>query len=519
MGTVTVNYAATYPRDLTALASELAEMGGIFRRNIRKILLCGDSILQFGLDVAPSVTAIADNGDGTATITFSGATSFTTGGTIFVNSAPDVKYNTFGATITAMRTSAPYTVTYQMSTRNSPVTGAAAANTLVYYPLRHTVTGMLGWFEFYFSGPMSAQYAMAGGVDSGQALTMLQAALAEDSTADDIVICVGMNDIYSRGWSFAVVQASIKALIDAANATGKAVYVFTVPPRNSADSNWSAGKQTIHNQLNKWIWGYCKDLGLTPLDSWRAANNGVTWVNPAATNPDPTANFTLGSPDYTHPMSRGGAAMGQQLATAMTTRKVAPFVAAHSAIANQGNLFTNSSFAGTAGTSTPGSGTINGSVPDSWTVEITSGTPTVTLTSVARTVSADGDASGNNLQAVFTYSGTGTQIFRLLQSGMHASLTPGLRYRATIPVTVAGATGMTGLEGVLFGTGTGSGNLNIGNVLGTSAALSGDYSGALVIPEFTCPASLSSLSVFARFYFTSGGATIVFGKPTFEVVS
>lgn len=486
-------------------------------RNLRKVLIVADSLLQFGLDAAPTVTDIVDNGNGTATITFSGSTNFTTGGEIFVNVAPAEKFNTFGSRITDMRTSAPFTVTYTMSARNSPITGAAAANTTAFYPLRRSVLGALGWFEYYFGGALSAQYAMAGGADSGQCLAMLQDALSADTTTEDIIICAGMNDIYARGWDYATAQSSIKALINTAAASGKTVYIATIPPRNSADAAWSSAKQTIHNKINKYIWAYAKTLGLNPIDTWRATNNAVTWVNPAASNPDPTTDFTSAS-DYAHPISRGAAAFGKLLGEALASRAVEPFVAAHASIANQNNLFTNSSLTGTAGTKTPGSGSIVGNAPDSWTVEITAGTPTVTLSSPARTVAADGDASGNNLQAVFAYSGSGTQIFRLLQSGMHASLTPGSRYRIMVPVDITGAAGMTGMEAIAFGTGTGSGNLNVGGLVGTGVALPGDYSGVMVIPEFEAPASLSSLSIFFRFYFTSGGATIKFGKPTFEMV-
>lgn len=290
-----------------------------------------------------------------------------------------------------------------------------------------------------------------------------------------------------------------------------------VPPRDSASAAWSSGKQTVHNQLNKYLWEYAKFRGATPLDSWRAVDGGETWVDPAATNPDPTSGFTSAS-DYTHPIIRGAAAFGKMLCDALRSRAVDPFTGAHSAIAEEGNLFTNSSLTGTSGTKTPASGTIVGNAPDSWTVEITAGTPTITLTSPARTVAADGDANGNNLQAVFAYSGSGTQAFRLLQSGMHASLTPGETYRIVVPVSITGATGMIGMECIAFGTVTGSGNLNIGALVGTSGAISGDYEGAFVIPDFECPASLSSLFVFARFYFSSGGATIVFGKPTFDLV-
>ena len=46
-------------------------------------------------------------------------------------------------------------------------------------------------------------------------------------------------------------------------------------------------------------------------------------------------------------------------------------------------------------------GTISGSAPDSWTVEITSGTGTLTLTNPARTVAADGDADGEDAAGDF----------------------------------------------------------------------------------------------------------------------
>ncbi|HMW19354.1 MAG TPA: SGNH/GDSL hydrolase family protein, partial [Accumulibacter sp.] len=500
-----------------ALSAAGQTLNTTLRKN-RKTLLVGDSIAQFFLDSAPSVTAIVDNGNGTATATFSGSHNYYVGSEIFVNSAPQSKFNTFGSLVTAQQNSNPYTVTYALSSRNSPVTGANDAATLCYYMKRYSCLGGASWFEFFAGDKINWTLACAGGAESTQALTMLNDALSLGEIYDDVIVCCGMNDIYAHGNSYATNQTNLAALLVKAANTGARLWTLLVPPRNSADAIWSAGKQTIHNQTNKWLWEYTRSLGGTPIDLWRATHNGSTWINSGATNPDPTTGFTSSS-DYTHPLNIGASAMGLAISSVFSANGPRSFVGSHGGITGQGNLFANPKLTGTGGTKTAGSGTINGTVPDSWTVEITWGTPTVTLTSPARTVSADGDADGNNLQAVFAWSGSGTQVFRLINTtSLHGSVTPGTRYRVKFPVTITGASGMTGMECVLFGANPTNGNTNIGTLLGTSQAMAGSFSGAFVIPDWVAPSGMTSLSAYARFYFNSGGATIVFGKPTFEPV-
>jgi hypothetical protein len=265
-----------------------------------------------------------------------------------------------------------------------------------------------------------------------------------------------------------------------------------------------------------WLADYCAQAGIDFADTWAAQHNGSTWVNAAAGNPDPTTGFTNAT-DGTHPLNVGAYAFASATPSSVLARFPRPIKYAHSAISTAINKFLNPRLTGIAGTKTVGTGTINGTVPDNWTVEITAGTPTVTLTSPARTVSADGDADGSNLQAVFAYSGTGTQVFRLVNAAsLHSSLTVGDVMDVEIPVTITGATGMVGMEFILFGAKSSGGNENIGHLVGTSSAMAGSFDGSLRVDGWTVPSGMTSLSVFARFYFSSGGATILFGKPRFE---
>jgi hypothetical protein len=263
------------------------------------------------------------------------------------------------------------------------------------------------------------------------------------------------------------------------------------------------------------MWRYAVQIGATPIDSWRGTQNGSTLVNAGASNPDPTANF-LGA-DATHTTNLGALC----IARAITTQwgLVQPtlglgFQGGHAAVQNQGNALTNSRLTGTGGTKTAGSGTITGNAPDSWTVEITSGTGTLTLTNPTRTVAADGDADGNKLSVGISVAAASWRLMNT--SSLHAAVTAGQVRDAYVPITITGAAGLTGIELILFGTKSSGGNENLG-FTGVSQAISGDISLCLRIPRWVVPSGLTSLSFFVRF--TGGTAgTFVIGKPCLELV-
>jgi len=167
-----------------------------------------------------------------------------------------------------------------------------------------------------------------------------------------------------------------------------------------------------------------------------------------------------------------------------------------------------------------GTGTITGNVPDSWTLENTSGSPALTTTIAARSVASDGDAYGNNFQIACVYGGAGTNIYRLINTtSIHGSVTAGQSYKLRLQVSLTSVTGLTGIELVVFGSAGGGGNPSAYALQGTAQVIAQNLSGALETPPWTAPASgLTSLLVFLRVYHSSGGSTLVVSKPEFVPV-
>jgi lysophospholipase L1-like esterase len=483
------------------------------------VLLVGDSITVYAWDSGPACTANVDNGNGTGTISFSSSHNWVAGSRISISNSVSRPLNVFNAPVTAITNSGTFTVTYQLGGRTSPVVSGVASLTATQHMGRHSSIGFAGWLEALRGRPQNYILAAAGGADSTQALTMYNDTLAEASAAhvSDIILMIGTNDVFARAWSFATTQANIKALIDGIRATSPArLWVVMPPPYSSAAAGWSSAKQIVMNRIIRWLWRYAAIAGATPVDSWRGKQNGTTYVNAGATNPDPTAGFN--GADGVHPTNLGALAIARSIAEQLEFVQPNPYVlgyqGGHSAVQNQGNAFVNSSLSGTAGTKTAGGGTIVGTAPDSWTVEITSGTGTITLSSPARTVAADGDAQGSNLQVVPSVSAT---TWRLINTtSLHSSLTAGEVRDIFFPLRIVGAAGLTGIEVVLFGTKSSGGNENLGFV-GVSQAITGDLSVCMRVPRWTVPSGLTSLVVFLRFTGATAG-TFTIGKPCFELV-
>jgi len=479
-------------------------------------LLVGDSNTAFMFDQGPSVTAIADNGDGTGTVTFSGSHNWAVGGRITVNNSPVRALNAFDAEVLAQVNSGTFTVTYRLGGRTSPVQGASAAATQTFNMGRYAPIGYAVWLEALQNRRMGYTLAAAGGADATQALTTYNDWLSTAPAAPGaVVLMIGTNDVFARGFDFATAQANIKSLVDRiASTTTARLWWLSPPPLNSSALGWTAGKQTVMNRLIRWMSRYAPTIGASFVDTWRGVQNGSSLVNGAAANPDATANFMLA--DGTHTSALGALAIARAVSAAMG--QVQPslplgFQGAHAATQNQGNAFINSRLTSTGGTATPGGGVISGTVPASWTVEITAGTGTLTLTSPARTVANDGDTDGNNLQVIPSVSAT---TWRVMQSGLQTAVTAGETRDLVWPISITGAAALTGVELILFGVKSSGGNENLG-IAGVSQAITGNFSGSLRIPRWTVPSGLTALSVFIRFTGATAG-TFVLGKPSFEIV-
>lgn len=278
------------------------------------VLLVGDSITSYAWDLGPTVTAIVDNGNGTATITFNASHNWAVGGRITVNNSPLREFNEFSAEVTAIVNANPYTVTYRIGGRTSPVVGASASSTQTLYMGRYSPLGYAAWLEALVGRRLSFVLAAAGGADSAQALRLFEDAARSALAArcQDTVLMIGTNDVFARGLGFAAAQTQIATLmVRVREAMPGKLWVLMPPPMGSGAAAWSAGKQTVLNRVIRWLWRYSIELGATPIDTWRGAQNGSTLVNPAASNPDPTSNF-LGA-DATHPTNLGALAIARAL--------------------------------------------------------------------------------------------------------------------------------------------------------------------------------------------------------------
>lgn len=485
---------------------------------VTSALLAGDSNSANVMPTAGSITAIVDNGDGTATITFAAAHRFAVGHPIIVNNAGARKFNVFGGIVTAQQNSNPYTVTYTLGGRTSPLVTANNA-AVAYYASSLSNTGFAMWLQALQRRSLRYTYACAGGTDSGQILTMYDDALAEAQAKglSDVIVMAGTNDIYARGWDFSTVRASLKALIDRIVATsGARVWWLTVPPKTSADSSWSAAKQLVHNRINRWAMRYAAQVGAVCIDTWRskAQNPAATVVNAAATNPDYTSLF---SSDNTHTTNVAALAIARDVDAGM--RQVcaasAECLGAHAALHATNNAAPNPQLMGSSGTVVLGPGG-TGTAPDDWTVEVTAGAGALDVTSPARTVAADGDAAGRNLQIV---PKTAAVTWRVKSTAsLHTAVAAGEVRELSWPLTITGAVGLTGLELIVFGNNSSTGAQNIG-VMTPSVAMSGDFSGVLRFPEWTVPAGMTSLMIFLRVTQTGvPGGTFVLGKPSFDLI-
>lgn len=483
-----------------------------------RALLVGDSMAYFTWVQATTATGVVDNGDGTATITFPGSHNFVVGDPIAVNTAPDRKFNVMDGVVTARVNSGTFSATYTLGGRTSSVTSATP---LAFYQRFTNPQAWFPWLEFLLGQKYVMTMCAAGGADISQALDLLYK--TSPGLYDECFINIGTNDIYARGNTFAQVQTDFIKLINAARLYSQNLTVLLIPPRMNTSFGWTAGKRDIHLQINRWLWDYCRTLGITPVDTFRSVANALTYIDAVSGEADPTTNFN--SSDGVHPSNLGGIAIATDVYNAVKNRfgGGTGFKISHAKIATgtgSFNLLANSGFTGTGGTKTAGTGSITGNVPDSWTLENTSGSPALTTTISARTVASDGDAYGNNFQIACVYGGAGTNIYRLINtSSIHASVTAGQSYKLRIPVTLTSVTGMTGIELVVFGSAGGGGNPSAYALQGTAQVITQNLTGVLETPAWKAPASgLTSLLCFLRVYHSSGGSTLVVNKPEFVPV-
>jgi lysophospholipase L1-like esterase len=377
------------------------------------VVVMGDSIATFNL-LPITASSIVDNGNGTATVSGTSLQAHA-GDTISVEASGTTALNVLNAPVVS-QTIVGSAVT-QLVYSYQGLTGYAQSGT----PLLRVLwrESDQGFFTIAkaLSGArcrMLAHYTV-GGSDSVQMEALLPQALANRPRA--VVVQAGTNNVYARGWDATTSIASFKRSADAIAASGAVPVFMAILPRS--DGQQSAANAARKMPVIRWMREYLPSIGGYFVDSWVRGTNGTTLAD--LTSAIGLANAAL-LVDGVHPNRLGAWAMGKALAPVLNAifpeRSRLPTSVAEATTTNTKLYFNNPLLTGAGGSTSAGSGTIVGTAPTGINVVIYAGSPTVTLSQVARTEAADGDAAGNWLRLVITGAASGTQVL------VRAAVTP-----------------------------------------------------------------------------------------------
>lgn len=450
-----------------------------------KALVVGDSITAQS-EVILSATSVTDNNDGTATVVRT-SHGLNVGERVRLHATTKRKTNVIDAPVVEYVDA--NTIKVGLTGRRHNVTSSSSPS--ITMQSRRSFRGWLTWLEMLRGEGFSATWAAVGGGTTSQILDLVETAGGDHHIA---FVMTGMNDIYSSGLDLATIKHHVVALLRAVAQRAARVVVLTVPPRTSADGQWSSAKQIIHTALNQWLLQYARAEGFYAVDTWRATQDGATYVNAAATNPDPLAAMMF---DNTHPSGRGALAIANAVKPIVDVLlPVSPWLPAHKDQlgANGYNLLTDSDFA-----------TDSAGVATSWVVSDSAASMSVTPTVESRTVADHGDAVGRNQVLTINYGGaSGTASTRFRRNNVHGLLTPGKRCMFRCNFSVTGATGLVGLDLAMFGTTASTFWQIYGPVQDTNAdPVTGAFSGVMFTPIVTVPSNLTDVDLWVRPYITS----------------
>jgi hypothetical protein len=447
-----------------------------------RAILASDSIGAYA-EVVLSATSVTDNGDGTGTVVVPSGHGSSVGQPVRIGAAPKPYMNSLDATIASVVNST--TFTYKFTRRTHAVTSTSSPS--VAFPLRRSSRGFLTAAETLLGYQFATTWCAVGGARAAQINDVVN-----DSDAGPYFVgflCAGMNNIYSAAQSYSTVIGELNDLADTLKKRCQYLVILSIPPRDSGGGAWSAEKQSVHDKVNLWLYEYSRANGCIFINTWRSSNSGATYVNGAATNPDPNAAMTI---DGTHPSMTGAYAIGQDInAELAPLLGMAAYSAAHPNMigANAYNIFTDSDFATGA------------TVATSWVNSDTTALMNVTPTMESRTFASHGDSCGRNQVLTTNYgTATGTASTRFRRNNFQALLTPGQTLQGFVPFSASGMTGVVGLEFVIFGTINGSTfwNVQANGQDSNVDNMSGTLSGVLITPPVTIPSGLTDVDCWVK---------------------
>tara|TARA_R110000868_G_scaffold160430_2_gene390048 strand:- start:10511 stop:12331 length:1821 start_codon:yes stop_codon:yes gene_type:complete len=371
------------------------------------IVVMGDSIPTYNF-MPIVLSTVTDNGNGTATATGTSLQTYA-GEFVQIESSPTAKLNVVGAPVLSHVITAGNVTSITYRYEGYPYNDLGQTGSLLMRLVRReSDQGFLTLAKFLADARFRILGTFAiGGLDSEQMETMLDAAIALRPRA--IAIQVGTNNVYARVWAADRTISSFKRIADKISKAGIVPVFGLILPR--VDGQQSSTRAAQIAPVHRWLRDYLPSVGGYCVETWGKTANAVTFADMTSTIGAASANM-LG--DNVHPARIGAWAMAKAWLSVLTqvfpAKVRLPTNPTDALAANGKSFLPNVLLTGTGGTKSAGSGTISGNAPDGCAVNIVSGTPTVTLSQVARTEAADGDASGNWFRLVITAAASGTTV-------------------------------------------------------------------------------------------------------------
>lgn len=360
-------------------------------KSLPVIVWQGDSTTAYSNAQSGNASSLIYNGNGTATIAFSGDQGIRVGDLMTVQGAADAAYNTSRPTACVAQVGNAYT--YAINNPTMPVTTPdTGTSILLCYPLKASAAGAIGLTHNMTGRKLRHINAGRNGDTVPQMLARFWTDVASWNP-DRVVFCAGINDAYAAGYSLSQMKANITTLLQYCQQIGAKLDIVTPFPQVNTRGSWSSAKNLVFLQWCRWLPQFAAANSLI-CESWGAAAAGTVQVqDPASATGNPTA--TMYNADLVHPKNSATYCLAKRMAAAYNT--IYPTGGSTSGrMVTDGGLLSNPTMLGSGGTPSAGTGTIAaGPIANGLGLAITAGSPTITPYQTARTVAADGDLGGN----------------------------------------------------------------------------------------------------------------------------
>lgn len=431
---------------------------------VLRFAVAGDSISEmYNFSVGASVVKISDT---VARFNFSAAAAggaYWKGDKIKVTGAATEGLNQQDATVLAVDAARMWVEYDLKASRTNPVLDTSADPKPTMYRKYSVATSayLAQACALLGIGYKVSVDATAGGGDSLQVGKIL----ARDWVESDVgIYACGMNDVYSRGWTFEQIKANDIANIAILRQAARLV-IFSVPPRWSGQTVWTAGKYAVWRKVNEWRRQYAEAIGADYVDVAACSFNGKTYADPLDVNSNPyMSGVNMTCADGVHPVGIGGLALGSGLAAVLAT---VPWIASKtllptSASANttEGYVVQNPLMKRTTGGTASGTvtyqnlaGAAGAEVADSYTLASVGGSAAtvVKVGIIPRDVKTHADTYGNAQRLIIDNTSGASAVTMTLQTLTYGpSMVDGdsVRWGANIILTDAATPGTGTPNGV-----------------------------------------------------------------------